>query len=186
MKRRTMRAAAWWLALLLGLVSTSCSDSSDEGYRDDLVDAVRSDFPEDSPILEFTELDVDEFSACLADGLLHEVGADRLDELGVIEFGVYSDVIAQKVVLDVEGAAEFFTPFFDCVDWTPMVMDDLTTSGWPEPVAACVARKALDEPETRLAFIVGTRDPEGSGPPLGDDWRRIHERVIELQAGCDA
>lgn len=130
-----------------------------------------------------SEMDItDEQLDCYTESLIGEVGLDRLAALGLPKADPLSGSVLSRMTGNIDDAAAYFTPFFDCLESDGFVRESV--GDLPPAVQDCVVDAVVADREVRVIYLLGT--PEGSEPSAS--FRRMTdplvERSQEIEADC--
>jgi hypothetical protein len=183
MKRLT---TTLFVLLTFALVAASCGD--DDGGSDlnsgeqKLADAIAAQMLEDDDStgdMPMTEADAD----CVAQGVVSEVGVDRLVEVGLSEDAIRSGTSPEDVDLPDEVIDDFVGVFMDCVDLAEIMVAGMTEdSEISDDSAECLAEGMLDDYEEFLTLAARSGITGEEFEP--DDDPDLMAGIIILMSEC--
>jgi hypothetical protein len=172
-----MKLLAVLTALLL--VAAACGGGDDSSLSDTeqaLADAIALQLLDDDDGLASVEE-----AQCYGEGVVSEMGVERLIEVGLDEAAVESGTSPADVELSPEEVDALLEPMIDCIDFTGVFVDGLTSGsdGVSEDSADCIADGISDDTirSAAEAGITGEEfDPASNQQMMGE--------IIDLMTEC--
>lgn len=158
------------------LALSACGGGQEDDARENIKTGVMENSSQVAGGVELTE----DQAQCFADGLVDDVGVDKLQDYGLldennelVENAQPDDMSAE----DAEATAEVIT---SCVDVKQMIQDQLGAAGSTELTdeqTACVL-DAIDEDDIEAGLADSFQGKEGANP-LGDSMGAVMSCVME-------
>jgi len=166
-----------WLVVVFALVAAACSagggDSLSAGDQE-LADAITQSMMEDAdPDTPFGQ----EEAVCFGNGIVSEMGSERLTELGLSVEAVKSGTDPSDVDLiddDIDAMAAVMT---DCVDFTALFTAEFEASGVSSESISCIADGMDGDVVSAMARSIF------SGQDLSED-AVTSDKVFQLILDC--
>lgn len=125
-----------------------------------------------------------ETGECMAASLIEVLGREQIEDLGIDQVGYLSPVVLAETTRDLDGAADYFTPLFTCVDLREIVAEDL--GDVPAAQRDCVLDAVLDDRLARVIFILGVQ--EGASAERRAELDELAapavDRYLEIVTSC--
>ena len=154
------------------LTLSACGGGGDESEaKDNLAESFAK---EEGGALTGADLTEDE-AGCLSDGLVDEVGVEKLQEYGILEDDLAVVEDADDVKFEAGDAAAFAGVVTDCVDVSQLITDQMAEQDLTAEQEECVS-EALDEDAVRdlLSATFQGQEPEMDGA-IGDAMACVME-----------
>jgi len=157
----TKFAVAACAALLL---LTGCGGGGDE---DEAKENIKAGLLEQDSGLAGTEV-TEEQAQCVSDGLVDDIGVDKLQEYGVLEDDLSVDASAAPENVDAEDADTLASVIIDCVDFKEVMTEQMgATADLTDEQKTCLS-DAIDEEALKDLLSAGF---QGEEPEMGADMQ---------------